>query len=140
MADILEFKAPQGEAVANVAVGVAVEDDEGEHAGTLIQGPALCIACKHEWTAVAECGDAVFDLVCPECDTRRGQFKYPIEDLPEDTIRWACGCGSTMFQLVYLDAQGYYAKGDDLAVINTSGGKSHTSNICCVGCGKAQSF
>ena len=138
MADVLEFKAPQGEAVANVAV--EVEDDAGDDAGTLIQGPAKCLACKNEWIAVSGCGDTAFDLVCPKCDTRRGQFIYPIEEVPDDTILWVCGCGSSMFQLLYTDAEGYFAKGPDMAAINTSGGKSHTAQMYCVGCGAAQKF
>lgn len=147
MPEVLDFKAAQAARDATFSPdkinnsAVEVEDDNGDDAGTLIQGPAKCLACKNEWIEVAGCGDTAFDLVCPKCDTRRGQFIYPIEELPEDTIHWVCGCGSSMFQLVYTDEQGYFAKSsDDLAAINTSGGKTHTPKMYCVGCGEAQNF
>lgn len=40
-----------------------------------LSGKARCLACKHEWDAVAPQG--TLDLECPECATTRGVWKHP---------------------------------------------------------------
>jgi hypothetical protein len=72
-------------------------------------GPAKCLACKHEWMAVAGAGDDMFDLVCPECDTRRGQFIYP-PNLDKGHITWQHKCGSIHFTPIFLKSDGHIAK------------------------------
>ena len=44
--------------------------------GSYIEGPAKCLVCNHEWGAVAPLGTV--DLECPECQTLRGCWVYPI--------------------------------------------------------------
>ena len=39
------------------------------------EGEAVCLACGHEWVAVAPV--SVFELECGECGTLRGVYKYP---------------------------------------------------------------
>jgi hypothetical protein len=65
-----------------------------------LSGAARCLACKHEWVAVAEaqsgyCGD----LECPACGVCRGQFKWPFQGPPGEEV-WACGgCGGQLFMI-----------------------------------------
>ncbi len=62
-----------------------------------ITGKARCIACKHEWQAVAEVG-AVW-LECPECATGKGLFLGPCSP-PEGGYMWRCNCGCDVFFIV----------------------------------------
>lgn len=66
-----------------------------------VAGPARCLACKHEWAAVAPTG--TLWLECPECSLLRGRFLWPVErsGLPH----WVCGCGNDVF---HVTPQGYY--------------------------------
>lgn len=41
-----------------------------------LQGAARCLACKHEWQAVAPVGAT--DLKCPSCACLRGVYIHPI--------------------------------------------------------------
>jgi len=75
-----------------------------------VSGPAVCVACGHEWTAVAPSGR--FDeLECGNCGLMKGVLKYGV--VPEPT--WVCGCGCWLF---------------------TISGK--TGNIMCWQCGREQ--
>lgn len=70
-----------------------------------LEGPAKCLACNHEWIAVTPVGEPSFDLVCPSCDTRRGQYIYP-PGLPDYAVTWRHKCGSCHFSPILLDKQG----------------------------------
>lgn len=60
------------------------------------QGPARCIACKHEWQAVAPA--RAVELECPECRTMKGRFTH-IFSTYEDEPVWTCNCGNDLFRV-----------------------------------------
>lgn len=62
-------------------------------------GEAKCLACTHEWIAVAPIGSYV--LVCPSCSLEKGVFKRLCG--PENDIVWVCNCGCDQF---YIDQKG----------------------------------
>ena len=71
---------------------------------------ARCVACKHEWQAVAPLG--TLELECPSCGLTRGQWMYPFN----------------------LD------KGQMIFVCNTcdvTGSRSWSHRAFCVGCGQS---
>lgn len=55
-------------------------------------GPARCLACLHEWVAVAEIGSWSFE--CPECGLSKGQFVATC--VPEEYLECVCGCSHYM--------------------------------------------
>lgn len=55
-----------------------------------ITGMARCLACKHEWIAVAPVG--VYELQCPECTGWKGVFKNPVGSSDRPTFECNCGC------------------------------------------------
>lgn len=57
-----------------------------------VEGEARCLACKHEWVAVAPSG--TLWLVCPSCSLERGRFIYPFYRKDE---HWMCGCENDLF-------------------------------------------
>lgn len=60
-------------------------------------GKARCMACKHEWEAVAPSGTA--DLECPSCGLVRGQWIYP-HTLDKGQLIFTCNtCGGTNFAI-----------------------------------------
>lgn len=59
-----------------------------------IAGEAKCLACQHEWVAVAPVG--CIGLECPKCGTERGVYKYPCLPHKEEKI-WKCNCGNFLF-------------------------------------------
>ena len=61
-----------------------------------LSGTATCLACSHEWVAVAPL--SAFELECPECGTMRGVWHYPISN--------DCGCQHMTIE-VHKDG-GYY--------------------------------
>jgi Zn finger protein HypA/HybF involved in hydrogenase expression len=63
-------------------------------------GKATCLACSHEWTAVAPIG--TLWLECPECTLERGRL---IAQCQRDEPHWHCDCGNELF---YVTADGYY--------------------------------
>lgn len=63
-------------------------------------GPARCIACKHEWVAVAPVGLDVFE--CPACGCHKGT--YAGIAARNDVPLWQCKCGCTVFTLTPMDA------------------------------------
>ena len=65
-----------------------------------VQGPAHCIACHHEWTAVAKAGEWWFH--CPSCGTNKGTMIFHAAPT-EGAKRWTCACGCQVF---YLTPQG----------------------------------
>lgn len=51
-------------------------------------GPAKCLACKHEWVAVAPIGVDTFE--CPACGCFKGLYKG-VAQRPEH-LHYTCGC------------------------------------------------
>lgn len=62
------------------------------------QGAAFCIACKHEWQAVAPTG--TIDMECPACGAHKGRWKF--EFAP--ATAWHCLCGNPLF---YMTTEGH---------------------------------
>lgn len=71
-------------------------------------GEAVCMACRHEWIAVAPQG--TWDLECPECGTNHGVWRNPA--LAEKPV-WKCKCDNEFFVI-------------------------HTDRIMCARCGEPQ--
>ena len=63
-------------------------------------GKARCLACKHEWMAVAPTG--VTWMECPSCSLERGRFVAQHE---RDGLHWHCHCGNNLF---WVMESGYY--------------------------------
>ena len=82
MSDVIDFKSAKEKNEPHVA------------------GMARCMACQHEWAAVAPVG-AIW-LVCPSCSLQRGAYKAQIERAGP---HWTCNCGN---QLFYVQREGYY--------------------------------
>lgn len=55
------------------------------------EGRARCIACQHEWVAVARVGEVW--LQCPNCETVKGLFQFSCS-VPDGGVIWKCLCGS----------------------------------------------
>jgi hypothetical protein len=89
-------------------------DDGGPHCS----GEARCIACGHEWVAVAPVGTVHFE--CPACGTSRGTYKNPVGAAPGDRV-YQCTCGSENFFFKLSEDDG-------------------RTLILCSGCGEAQSL
>lgn len=58
-------------------------------------GEATCLACKHEWVAVAPSG--VVWMECPACGLMRGRYKF--HHCHVDKKHWTCNCGNDLFSL-----------------------------------------
>lgn len=78
-----KFRVADGQAPACPSCG---ESLVGPH----LQGQARCLACRHEWQAVAPIG--TFDLECPSCGLMRGAWTFPVV-APAGTVVWRCRCG-----------------------------------------------
>jgi hypothetical protein len=59
-----------------------------------LSGPARCLACNHEWVAVAPVGTDFME--CPACRTMKGVFYSPV--LYGSDV-WVCHCGSDLFRI-----------------------------------------
>lgn len=82
-----------------------------------VAGEARCLACKHEWVAVAEAGPDGYagDLECPACGVCRGQFKWPFKGPSAEEV-WTCNaCDGVLFMITRPGTR-------------------------CVGCGRHQAF
>jgi len=55
-------------------------------------GGARCLACKHEWVAVADIGAWSFE--CPSCGLDKGQFIATC--VPAEYFQCNCGCSHYM--------------------------------------------
>lgn len=64
------------------------------------EGKARCLACKHEWVAVAPVG--TIWLECPACTLERGRF---IAQHQREGDHWHCNCGCDLF---YATPDGIY--------------------------------
>ena len=71
-------------------------DDYRAEAGPYLSGPARCMACKHEWVAVAPAGTT--ELECPHCGAMKGFFLGTM-DVPVGETHWTCRCGSDIFRI-----------------------------------------
>ncbi len=67
---------------------------------TYSTGKAKCLACKHEWVAVAPVG--VTWMECPECTLERGRF---FAQHVREGEHWQCNCGNDLF---YVSPDGVY--------------------------------
>ena len=77
--------------VVNLADYVSpVEESE---AVEYIEGPVICLACKHEWTETCNLGE-VEEFVCPECTCKKGVYTKIIS--PAEEVMH-CGCGNVHF-------------------------------------------
>lgn len=56
-----------------------------------LEGNAVCLACKHEWIAIAAPGTLY--LNCPACSLDKGVFQCGVY-LPR---HWQCNCGNATF-------------------------------------------
>ena len=73
-----------------------------------LSGTATCLACSHEWVAVAPL--SAFELECPECGTMRGVWHYPIS-MSKDYATWTCAindCGCQHMTIEVHKDGGYY--------------------------------
>jgi len=64
-------------------------------------GNAKCMACQHEWVAVAPLGTVW--LECPECHLTQGHFVYTF--CRWEDRHWTCDCGNDMF---HMTPAGFY--------------------------------
>lgn len=65
-------------------------------------GPAVCLACKHEWHAAIPVGEDPCKMTCPACNAERGTFATHIETKGQ---HWHCACGNHLFAIT---AEGVY--------------------------------
>ena len=56
-----------------------------------LSGSAVCLACKHEWVAVAPVGTVWME--CPACSLERGRYHGPVQ---LDRDHWHCHCGNDL--------------------------------------------
>ena len=67
MAQILKFR-------KRITTNLVQKD---EAANTRLRGDAICLGCKHEWTALASIGESEFQ--CPKCTAKKGILKSFID-------------------------------------------------------------
>lgn len=58
-----------------------------------LSGPAVCLACRHSWVAVAPLGTT--ELECGSCGLFRGIFAYP----PRPSMHYECQCGNSTYYI-----------------------------------------
>ena len=79
-------------------------------------GTVTCLACRHEWEAVAPVGCAD-GLECPSCALPRGVWKYNFGAQEGDAVL-TCDCGNDVLTAYRRDGAHYVkcmACGDDLS-------------------------
>ena len=59
-------------------------------------GPAFCIGCRHEWSAIAPAGTV--ELECPQCECMKGRFRNLFETYEDEKV-WVCNCGNDLFKV-----------------------------------------
>jgi hypothetical protein len=64
-----------------------------EESAPHVSGEAVCMACKHEWVAVARI--PICDLECPNCKCFSGRYRAIL--IPEDREIFHCNCGNNHF-------------------------------------------
>lgn len=65
-----------------------------------LSGMARCMACKHEWAAVAPVGTG--ELECPQCQCMRGVWQYNCTGRIGDQ-KFVCLCGCDVFRLTTIE-------------------------------------
>lgn len=65
-----------------------------------LAGPAHCLKCQRQWTAVAPVGTT--QLECPDCHSLSGIFDFLFR---RDEEEWSCSCGNDLF---YVARSGIY--------------------------------
>jgi hypothetical protein len=73
-----------------------------------LSGQARCVACDHEWVAVAPVGSTW--LQCPECGTNKGLLRFHCEPA-EGGEMWTCGCGCDVFYITREDIRCFHCGG-----------------------------
>lgn len=64
-------------------------------------GSAFCLACKHEWTAVAQTGEQ--EIECPCCLRWTGHWRFEFQPTDGQLVR-VCNCSNKLF---YLTPEGH---------------------------------
>ena len=59
-----------------------------------MSGAAHCVACHHEWMAVAPLG--THELECPACGGSKAYFAHPVMRGDE---KFVCNCGCDVFRI-----------------------------------------
>jgi ribosomal protein S27E len=83
VADIIEFRRP-------------------EKPDPHMSGPARCVGCQHDWTAVAPVGTT--ELECPSCGMMKGLYRYPVTADANDLV-FRCQCGSEALTAYYRNGK-----------------------------------
>ena len=60
-------------------------------------GPAKCLHCLHEWTAVSPVGENVLD--CPKCELSKGIYSAIYAPAAGDVL-FRCECGREHFYVI----------------------------------------
>lgn len=93
-------------------------------------GEVKCLACQHEWVAVAPLS-TMDCLECPSCSLMRGSFRWPPQ--PEKgAVTFVCTCGCELF---YLSASRAVGDGQCFK-LNSYGTSPEEFRQICAGCGK----
>ena len=79
---------------------VANLQEEREKRSPHMTVKARCLACKHEWVAVAPTG--TIWLTCPSCTLERGRFVAQVER--HGIEHWHCNCGCDLFYVTKTDS------------------------------------
>jgi transcription elongation factor Elf1 len=80
-----------------------------------LRGDAFCLACGHEWLAVAPIGTDTSKLECSVCHASRGVFKHHV--VYANTQSWTCAaCQGFLFALFLHPT-------------------TNTPSLACAGCG-----
>lgn len=90
---------------------IIVEFKKPEPRAPHMSGEAVCMACSHEWVAVAPVGSTL--LECPNCRTEKGRMIYA--GMPASGHIWKCACGCDLFRIT-------------------------TTQAICINCGNGQAF
>lgn len=61
-----------------------------------IEGPAICLACKHEYHCVVDARANVSKMECPACGAERATFATNIQQQGD---HWTCACGNYLFAI-----------------------------------------
>lgn len=69
-----------------------------------LAGEAVCIGCRHEWSAVAPVG--VWQLDCPSCGTPKGIWRYPV-GAAEGDLYFRCDCGCEALTAYHREGRFY---------------------------------
>lgn len=91
LGEVAGFALGRAEARTMTIINLAIER---ERRSPHLAGKARCLACRHEWQAVAPTGATW--LECPACAAERGCFVYPVG---RSDPHWQCDCGNDLFHI-----------------------------------------